>query len=811
MRKPCREKKRIICAVTALFCAALFFTLLFSAYAKRFDRALAEENYSRLEEVSSHVANFIERAVEQQWKELYAVAEASATMPDNQTKVEYLGRMADKLHFTYIGLADNNGVLHSAAFREPVDISQNAYFQAAQAGQPYMTDIKRHIFWDKAVTGIILSMPTPAENGTAVVAMLSMAKLRADMEIDSFQGGGNSYIIDGKGDLVLHAKSMAYHNFYQTMANMEFDKGYTLAAMRGEIESRRAGMTAYCELGVQKYAYYRPLNFNNWSVVSIVPKQVVTARTSALSKELIIMCIVAIFVFLVLLSIVGLLLLRLESRRRANKAKSDFLANMSHDMRTPMNAIIGMTSIAQQHAQEPETVRDCMRKITFSSKHLLGLINDVLDMSRMESGKMTLLHQPFSLSDVLESTVNMVYPRVSAKKQHFFMRIIGVKNERFTGDSLRIIQICVNILTNAVKFTQEGGTVIAEIEECVSDKPGYALFRLTFSDNGIGMSPAFLKEIFTPFVRERSSAVDNIEGSGLGMAITKQIVDLMGGHIEIKSEENRGSMFIVTLPLLLDTAALQQKLPFSWRILLVGGEENAVFEEAGQSIQWAPDVKTAAAFLQGQDFEAVFIDRSVYTPEDTAVLSAAACGSHLFLLSYDWEDIQKEAAKAGIEYFLQKPLLVSTLKRALGKAAGIDVAEPERQGGSLQGKRILLAEDNELNLEIAKTILSEAGAETAWARDGAECISMFESSPAGGYDLILMDIQMPRVNGYEAAAHIRSLSRPDVTLPILAMSANAYAEDMEKATAAGMDGYLTKPIDMAVWMDEIRKALRLDG
>lgn len=811
-----REIKKIYYAIAVLFCAAAMFALLFIGYARRFDRTMVEENRSRLEEVSGHVAAFMERAVEQQWMELNIAAKACAAMPEGEAQIAYLGAVAEELGYEYIGLAGEDGLLSAQALREPQDISAEDFFLSARDGTPCMTGLRRCIFTDRAVDGVIFSLPAPESAGTAVVAMLSSKALGEDVQVESFDGNGVSYIIDEEGEPALHARSMAYGNLFQALQNLPFEAGYSLEAMRADIAAHRAGMTAYSDLGVEKYAYYRPLRFNGWTVVSIVPKGVVTARTAALSREFILMCIVATVVFLGLLSLVGALLFRLESRRRANRAKSDFLANMSHDMRTPMNAILGMSAIAQAHVEEPGTVRECMRKIDFSSRHLLGLINDMLDMSRIESGKMSLSREPFTLAEVLEGAVNMTFPRMHAKGQRFAVRPHGVMHECFVGDSLRLSQILVNILTNAMKFTPENGRITLDVEELPSEQPGVAQFRLTFADTGIGMKPDFLKELFSPFTREQNSRVDRTEGSGLGMAITKRIVEMMGGSIGVKSTEGVGSTFLVTLPLTLNGQAPEAPAPPCWRVLLVGCDADqgleavAALKAMGLSAEWAEDVQTGVLRLEEADCQAVFVDRAEYAPKNIELLKNAHGSPILILCAYGWEDIRQEAAQAGVQLFIQKPLLPSTLSRALRQAAGMEEEAGEQTWEvDFSGKRILLAEDNDLNYEIARTLLAEMGIDTVRACDGEECVALFEASAVGSFDLILMDIQMPRKNGYEAAVLIRAAERPDALLPILAMSANAYAEDIAAATEAGMDGYLTKPINMNAWVEALTRFLKL--
>lgn len=815
MKKLHRDQIRIVMAVAALVCASVVFTTLFTAYARRFERNMTEENRSRLEEASGHVAVFMERMIEQQWENLSVTAAASAAFSDDEERIAYLGRMAKEMDFEYIGFAGADGLLDASAFWEPLDISGEEYFQASLAGEPVLTGIRRHIFWDRAASGVILALPSPDGRGV-ITGMLSTARLKSAVQADSFDGNGFSYIIDTEGNLILHSKSLAYNNLFQSLQNLAFETGYSLNALRSDIAEGRSGMTAYSDLGVEKYAYYRPLSFNGWTVVSIVPKGIITARTSALSRELILVCACAGLVFAGLLIVVALLLLQLESRRRANYAKSDFLANMSHDMRTPMNAIIGMSGIAEAHACEPDTVRDCVQKIGSASRHLLGLINDVLDMSRIESGQMSFVRKPFTLFEILESTVNLTLPRMTSKGQHFSIRLHAVEHEYLIGDGMRLSQILVNILTNAAKFTPEKGSIDVDIEELSSETPDTARFRFTFEDSGIGMNSKFLKELFTPFSREHSSRVDSTEGSGLGMAITKRIVDLMNGHIEVKSQEGKGSVFTVTLPLEQDSS-VHEELPSPWqRFLLVGGREEQgaetvrILNSLGLSAVWTVNCEDASKRLEEENYDAVIIERVVYTPQNTARLrTCAGSDAVLGLAAYSWEDIRQEASQAGIRYFIQKPLLRTSFGKIFRDAR-------EREGGQqitpksradFSGRHFLLAEDNEMNLEIIRTILQETGASMESAMDGRQCVDRFRSSAPGFFDLILMDIQMPVMNGYEAAACIRAMNRSDSSVPILAMSANAYAEDIAAAAAAGMNGYLTKPIDVAGWLATIEKVL----
>lgn len=813
---------RIACAAGVLLCAAAVVCLLFF-YLLRFDRTLTEENRVRLSETSSHIAAYMQKMLDEQTSELRVLASAAALLPDRGKRVEYLGGMAEELELEYAGIADTDGLLYATALREPVNISQEDYFLAARSGREYTTSLVRQIFYDRAVGGILMAVPLPDGSGQAAVAMISAAQLGSDVQVESFGGDGYSYIIDQNGDLVLHARSMEFNNLFQSFENMRFSRGYSLEAMHSDIAAEREGMSAYTDLGVEKYAYYRPLGFHGWTVVSTVPRGVLTARTAALSRDLILICAAVLLVFLGLLTSTGILFLRLESRRRANQAKSTFLANMSHDMRTPMNAILGMSAIAEAHAEEPGTVRSCLRKIDSASRHLLGLINDVLDMSRVESGNMVLRKEPFSLAEAVESAVGMVYPAMREKRQRFSVRLHGVEHEELYGDSLRLVQIFVNILTNARKFTPEEGTISMDLTELPAKRPDAARFRFLFTDSGIGMKPEFLKEIFSSFAREQDSRVDKVEGSGLGMAITKRIVDRMGGGIAVESEEGKGSSFTVTLEFPRAPAAGTQDAPAlpACRILAAGlepdqgGELLRTLRVLGLRGELAQDGTAAVKRLReaasaGDGFRAVLADRRLFDAGDLpAVRDAAGAEAALLLLDHNWEDIRARALADGVSGFIPKPLFRSTLSRSLREAL---LPAPEQPPHApvrpdFTGKRILLAEDNELNLEIVQETLKGTGAEMLCAGNGAECVELFSSQPVGGIDLILMDVQMPVMNGREATRCIRGMDRRDAGLPILAMSANAYAEDMAAAKEAGMTGYLTKPIDVEQWMQEISRQL----
>lgn len=821
MKKTGKNRMRFSLTLTALSGIIIVCSVLFFYYIRHFSSALQEENYYRLSEVSGYIVDFMEKMLEDKQVELELLASFAADIKDRDEQAGYLCDMAKELGYEYIGIAGEDGMLKASAFPEPVDISDEAYFKAALKGEACISDLTRVIFYDRAVGGVIMAVPARGENGGVMAAMISTAKLGENVQVDSFNKEGYSYIINKKGNLVLHARSLEYNNLFQYLGNLEFASGYSARQLEQDIAAGRKGMAVYYDFGIEKYAYYRPMDINGWTVVSTVPAGVLTRRTAALSGNLIELCVAVMVVFIILFTVVCTLFLGMESRRRENEARSAFFANMSHDMRTPMNAIMGMTAIAGAHAGEPDTVRDCLKKIEQSGSHLLGLINDLLEMAKIESGKAVLASRAFLLPTMLGGVINIIYPLVRQKKQHFSVRIRHICHERLLGDELRLSQIFINILTNAVKFTPEEGEIAVTVEELPETDGERAVFLFSFSDNGIGMKPEFINHMFEPFTREHDSRVDKIQGSGLGMTITRRFVDLMQGKLEVESEEGRGTVFQVELafPVCEEEETKAKAGALYSSVLLAGGSEEqgtestALLAGLGVKAAWAEDAKSAAAHLENareDGYQAVLIDRELYDNGELDEL-LEACGKNTvkLLAAYDWDDIRTDAIQKGIMEFVPKPLFQSVLKEYLCPGAQsvcmTEFMEPE--SFDFAGRSILLAEDNEMNLEIIRSILEETGADITCTVNGEECLNRFMDSPEDSFDLILMDIRMPVMNGYEASRRIRASVRRDSDVPIFAMSANAYPEDKEEAERCGMNGYLTKPIDLAVWLEEISRCL----
>ena len=519
----------------------------------------------------------------------------------------------------------------------------------------------------------------------------------------------------------------------------------------------------------------------------------------------------------------------LAQAQHANASKTTFLSNMSHDIRTPMNAIIGFTTMALRHFENRGQVKDSLEKVLSSSNHLLGLINDILDMSRIESGRVEVAEQECNLSDLIHNLIHIIQPQVTAKQQKFQIDAFKVKNEDIYADQLKVNQVLINILSNAVKYTPSTGSIFFRISQYESNIPGCAKYEFKIKDNGLGMSKEFLKHVFDAFEREETSTKSGIQGTGLGMSITKKMVELMGGDISVESEKDKGSEFTVTLDLKLQQNVKQVTIHElnNLRALIVDDDFNTcesvttMLKQMGMRSEWTTSpreaVFRAGRALDDDPFDAYIIDWLM--PEQNGIETVRqirrVVGNSapvIILTAYDYSDIELEAKQAGVTTFCTKPLFMSDLKNALSRAIhGHDdeIKQDDLSSTDLSGKRVLLVEDIEVNREIAKAILTEIGLEVEDAGDGSDAVEMVKNSPPNHYDIILMDVQMPVMNGYEATRAIRALNRKDAqTVPIVAMTANAFEEDKENALKAGMNDHLAKPLDIPKLLETLNKYLK---
>lgn len=516
----------------------------------------------------------------------------------------------------------------------------------------------------------------------------------------------------------------------------------------------------------------------------------------------------------------------IEQTRMANEAKTRFLSSMSHDIRTPMNAIVGFTSIASSHMNDPEQVQDCLQKISLASNHMLTLVNDILDISKVESGKITLNPMVFSLSEVMTNIVNIVRPQVREKNLDLKVHLHEIEYEYLFADELRINQIFMNILSNAVKYTNEGEIVVS-LEEKLSETDEASVdLTYTVQDTGIGMSKALVENMYQSFVRAIDTRVDKIQGTGLGLAITKQMVDLMDGTIDCESEPGVGTKFTVNLTLpVADRPADDFVLP-PMHMLLVDDDEvfietaRATFESMGVTVDVAYSGRRAVEMVAkkhaaGKDYPVIIVDWCMHGMNGVETTKAIReeVGDDVPIIiasTYDWAEVEEEASEIGISSFINKPFFKSTVYAKMNEILRFDEEEvpavSDDDFSDLEGMNLLVAEDNDLNWEILQEILSENGIDSIRAENGQICVDMLTRAKHGTYDAVIMDIQMPVMNGYEATREIRRMNSADkCSIPIIAMTADAFAEDVQACVNAGMDGHVAKPIDVRKLLVTLRE------
>ena len=637
-------------------------------------------------------------------------------------------------------------------------------------------------------------------------------------------------IIDSKGYYIIRENAFKNDNFFNFYKNYNpdtpeayeelFDK---MTTSGGSFMMKNSDLEE-CILAHVPFSNVKDLG---WTILSMMPsKYLVVGTQNWLLIGIITTGLVALFIFDVIVMVIFNKKLRATAKEAdsANKAKTNFLSAMSHDIRTPMNAIIGLTTITEKNLDDKKLVQDNLRKISLASNHLLTLINDILDISKVESGKLNLVPQTFSIVEIVENLMNLSQPTIKEKNIGFSFRVSQMDKEYLYGDQLRINQIYINLLSNAIKYTERNGKVSVDMIEENSDKEGYVKLTYRVADTGIGMSKEFLANLYQPFSRQTDSRVNKIQGTGLGLAITKRMVDLMGGTIECQSEEGKGTTFTVVLELpVADQQSIEMKLePIDIlltdddKVLLSTGKET--LESLGLNVDTASSGSSALEMIknrhkEGHDYRIVIIDLKM--PDMDGVKTIQKIHeevdeniSTILISAYDISDIDEEIKKANISGFLSKPLFRSTLYNKISEILGNEtkVVEQENEYADLVGLNILVAEDNDINWEIISTLLSMYGINTERAENGLVALNKIKEAKKDQYKLIFMDIQMPEMNGLEATRAIRSLKDSYASnIPIIAMTADAFAENIAECLDAGMNGHIAKPIDIKLVLKEIRR------
>ena len=664
-----------------------------------------------------------------------------------------------------------------------------------------------------------------------------------------YNSNSSAFIIDVQnGDFIMDTFHEEAGNIYD-FASREVRDGGDWEEHFDKIKKLQKGYVVFYSPMADEwfYMYYAPANINQWEIAVAVPESNAFSNLYSIRRIFYMMASgIAVIMILYYLWVrknaketlartveKAVLEEKLQKAEAAERAKTMFLSNMSHDIRTPMNAIIGFTTLAQTNIDKKERVQEYLGKILSSSNHLLSLINDILDMSRIESGRLNIEEKECSISDIFRDMRNIMQTQMQTKQLNFFMDTIDVVDEDIYCDKLHLNQVLLNLLGNAIKFTPAGGSVSLTIKQNPGAPMGYGRYEIRVKDTGIGMSQEFAEHIFERFSRERTSTVSGITGTGLGMAITKSIVDTMGGTIELETAPDKGTEFIVTLEFRLQTESKQVgviKDLEGLRALVVDDSFNTcdsvtkMLTQIGMRAEWTMHGKEAVlrarqAVEMGDEFYTYIVDWVLPDLSGIEVVRQirGIVGDSIpiiIMTAYDWRGIEDEARDAGVTAFCNKPLFISELRDTLVSVIGQEEVAEETPiipvtAEELHGKRLLLVEDNELNREIATELLTESGFVIESAEDGSIAVEMVQNSVPGYYDMILMDVQMPIMNGYEATKAIRKLENPALAnIPIVAMTANAFDEDRKNAMESGMNGHVAKPINVETLMGVIGEILK---
>ncbi len=770
-------------------------------------------------------------------KQLDAIVE---TLPDksgidSEELREWLAESAKIRNLEALAYYFDDGSTETIFGSKIVNIKADSFLENMKLGEKRVSVVVNSDDSQSAVIGVPLDMEmSDGRHSISLVGQMPIEYISDTLSLDEENALFYSYVIRMNGSFVIRSKDAHRDNYFDRV-RATYDGVIGKNDIEDFISELQAAMNKDADYsamftinGERLQMYCSTLPSSEWYLITIMPfgqLNEAVVEQGRLSFIVFAVCCLAILAMLVAIFVRYFIMSReqcieLDDARlaaeKANLSKSEFLSNMSHDIRTPMNAIVGMTTIAMSNIDDKSRVEYCLKKIVLSSKHLLGLINDVLDMSKIESGKMNINMELVSLREIMESIISIVQPNIKARQQKFDIFIYNITSENIICDSLRLNQVLLNLLSNAIKFTPEFGSIEVCLHEADSPKGnGYVRIILTVKDTGIGMSDEFKEHIFDSFTREDSKRVQKTEGTGLGMAITKYIVDAMGGTITLNSIQNVGTEFTVTLDV--ERAAEQEEdmiLP-NFTMLVVDDDQQLCesttdsLKSLGINSEWALDGESAVQMSMqhhsaNNDYHIILLDLQL--PGMNGIQTARELRKQLgedvpilLISAYDFSEIEAEAREAGINGFLSKPLFKSTLYYGLKQylSAAAPTAAPKKNAPDFNGKHILMAEDNELNWEIGNELLSSLGLQLDWAENGQLCADMFERSPVGFYDAILMDIRMPIKNGYEATDMIRAMDRPDAAeIPILAMTADAFEEDVRRCLDHGMNAHIAKPIDI---------------
>ncbi len=781
------------------------------------------------EQISSHFHTLMNLKLEQ----AETVTRVVLSEPGNKEDLyhELIYRVTAR-NFDYLALCSEEGDLQMLYGNQIRLADPEPFYRSLRDGENKVA-VGRDEF-DKELVLFGIGAEYPMENEEQSMALVVGLPITYISEMLATEGEDTlmySHIIRKDGSFVT-SNMQGYDDYFSSLYERykgEKDKIDNYIKELSMAMEKKEDYTVVMDFGGgRQQMYCTSLPYSEWHLVTILPfgqlnetvEDLNWNRTVSTVLVFVLVVVVLLCIFYYYYKMSCQQLKEVEMARQealqATKAKSEFLSNMSHDIRTPMNAIVGMTAIATAHIDNQEQVHNCLKKIALSGKHLLGLINDVLDMSKIESGKMTLTLERISLQEVFDGIVSIVQTQIKGKGQNLNVHITDIEAEDVYCDGVRLNQVLLNLLSNAVKYTQEGGTIQLSLyqEEAPQEKGSdYVRTHVLVKDNGIGMTKEFLTHIFDSYSRADSKRVQKTEGAGLGMAITKYIVDAMGGELLVESEPQKGTEFHLILDLQkADIMEVDMVLP-AWKMLVVDDDETLcrtavdALESIGIQADWTLSGQKAIELVtkhhkMRDDYQIVMLDWKLADMNGLTVArqirKIMEVDMPIILISaYDWSEFEAEAKEAGITGFISKPLFKSTLFYGLKRYMGIEEEENAEADMDLAGRHVLVAEDNDLNWEILNELLTDFGMELDWAENGKICLEKFQESEPGYYDVILMDVRMPIMNGYESTMAIRSLNRSDAKeIPIIAMTADAFAEDIKRCLDSGMNAHTAKPINL---------------
>ena len=851
----------LVFVISLLVIAATACTFL-KFYGNYISEVLYNERLSQMREVTMQLFAGLEDVVENQW-ETVEIQCNYLTHANPQTEEEMTAFLQERLRLDRLENTNANLIV--------IDNLGRYYTQDGLQGaldeMGYLLDNPKRVSFitnqmTTADTRMVflkrLDTPLSMQVGEKTVTIQyyglskNMDTLTPYFDCSAYNGKSSVYVVDDAGTKMFRSSNadiIKGHNVYSVLENMEYLHKNSFQYTKRILETKhQAYSNAILDDTEYYYALYQ-MDHAEWTILFLVPSTAVATNTVKLINTTIELILGFAIAFVILCGIMVFVLLRIKQRQeiaaeravsqklaeinevldhknaelseavqlaeQANKAKSDFLSNMSHDIRTPMNAIVGITNLMANEPDLSDKLNTYIHKVQLSSRHLLSLINDVLDMSKIESSGVALNNEPVSLAEQIWLVDSVIRSQTNQKRQSFYIYMHEIVHEYLITDGTRLRQLFLNLLSNATKYTPYDGKVTLDMAELPSNTPGYANFTITVTDTGYGMDAAFLEHIFEPFTRAENSTTNKVQGTGLGMAITKSIVDLMGGTISVTSEVNKGSCFEITLSLQIDTEVshdigMDTVLVLSDNEFLVRNIR-ASLQETNATLLFAETEEDALSLLRTESIDLILFGENVYTPalaEEIRHLRAATTDIALiFCVDYvQTEEIQKILAQSGADAVVSRPFFLANLLRSIDHLYHTDEQEETSGGSVLKGLRFLAAEDNTLNAEILEALLEMHGASCDIYPDGEQLVEAFHDVKPGEYAAILMDVQMPNMNGLDATVAIRSGKNPlGQNIPIIAMTANAFAEDIRDCLAAGMDAHISKPLDLATLERTMRK------